>query len=175
MINLLQEEDSKQSLTLYNKDDAGEIISSATLEKTEHAMAGTWRQVGEQYPRYDFFLNPYQDTRFTTCPRCGIKTRSRKFSLVVDVKPSHTMIVDKMCRFCYICGLLIVHQDQLEDLLATNFMEIDPEIIGNDYLVLGTLDRVEWNREKRSPLSFAQVVEYLHDFKEVITFERVPG
>lgn len=173
MINLFQEEDVKQSLAFYEKDEEGEITSRAIIEKTEHTMTGTWRQIGKQGPRYDFFLNTYQDTRFTTCPRCRIKTRPRKFSLAINVNPAHTIIVDKICRFCYVCGLLIVHQDQLEDLLATNFMTIDPEVIGNDYLVLGTLDRAEWNREKRDPLSFEQMIEYLHDFKEVVTFERV--
>ncbi len=174
LINTYRDEDIKQSLSLYEKDAKGEIAAQVVIEKTEHAMTGTWRRIGKQYPRYNFFLNPYQDTRFTTCPHCKIKTRPRKFSLVVNVASSHTMIADKICRYCYICGLLIVHQDQLEDLLATNCMAIGQQgIIGSDYLVLGTLDRAEWNREKHDPISFEQVVEYLHDFKEVVAFERV--
>jgi hypothetical protein len=70
--------------------------------------------------------------------------------------------------------LLIVHQDQLEEQLTTQFMLIKPEIIGNDYQVVGTLDRAEWNKGKQEPLSFEQVREYLHDFKEVVTFQQVP-
>jgi tetratricopeptide (TPR) repeat protein len=175
LINPSQEEDAKQSLALYEKDEQGEITSSTIIERVGHAVTSTWRQLGKQSPRYDFFLNTYQDTRFTTCPRCGIKTRPRKFSLVVNVNPSYTTILDKICRFCYICSLLIVHRDQLEEQLASQFMIINPQAIGNDYQVIGTLDRVEWNKGKQDPLSFEQLREYLHDFKEVVTFQRVPA
>ena len=111
---------------------------------------------------------------FTTCPQCKGKTRSRKFSLVVNVNPKHTVIVDKMCRFCNACDLLIVHQDQLEEQLATEFMTSNPEVTGNDYQVIGTLDRAEWNQGKQDPLSVERVIAYLHDFNEVVSFERVP-
>ena len=174
LINPFQEEDGKQSLALYEKNEEGEITSSTIIERTGHAVTSTWRQPGKQPPRYDFFLNTYQDTRFTTCPRCSIKTRPRKFSLVIHVNPGHTTILEKICRFCYVCGLLIVHQDQLEEQLTAQFLTINPEVIGNDYQVVGTLDRAEWNQKKQEPLSFEQVREYLHDFKEVITFQQVP-
>ncbi len=175
LINPNREEDVKQSLALYEKDEEGEITSSTIIERAGHAVTSTWGQLGKQPPCYDFFLNTYQDTRFTTCPRCMIKTRPRKFSLIIHVNPDHITIVEKICRFCYVCGLLIVHQDQLEQQLVSQFMLINPEIIGNDYRVVGTLDREEWNREKQEPLSFEQVREYLHDFKEVVTFQRVPN
>jgi tetratricopeptide (TPR) repeat protein len=174
LINPSQEEDVKQSLSLYEKNEEGEITSNTIIERVGHAVASTWRQPGKHPPRYDFFLNTYQDTRFTTCPRCCIKTRSRKFSLVIHVNPKHTTILDKICRFCYACDLLIVHQDQLEEQLVAQFITSNPEVIGNDYQVVGTLERAEWNQGKHEPLSFEQVREYLHDFKEVITFQRVP-
>jgi tetratricopeptide (TPR) repeat protein len=175
LINLSQEEDTKQSLTLYQKDDEGAVTSSTTIEKVGHTITGTWRQPGKQPPRYNFFLNTYQDTRFTTCPQCKIKTRPRKFSLVVNVNPKYTIVVDKLCRFCYSCDLLIVHQDQLEEQLAARFMTINPDAIGNDYQVVGTLDKAEWSQRKQDPSSLERVIEYLHDFKEVVTFQRVPA
>jgi len=175
LINLSREEDEKQSLALYEKDEEGEVTTSTVIERVGHVVTGTGRQLGKQSPRYDFFLNMFQDTRFTTCPRCKIKTRPRTFSLVIHVNPGYTTILEKICRFCSVCGLLIVHQDQLEDRLFTQFMAIDPEAIGNDYQVIGTLERTAWNREKQDPVSFEQVREYLHDFKEVITFQRVPA
>lgn len=174
LINLSQEEDAKQSLALYEKDEEGEITSSTLIEKVGHVVTTNWRQLGKQPPRYDFFLNMYQDTRFTTCPRCLIKTRPRKFSLVIHVKPDHIFIVEKICRFCYVCGLLIVHQDQLEKQLVSQCITSIPEIIGNDYQVVGTLDRTERNQEKQGSWSFEHVREHLHDFKEVVTFQRAP-
>jgi tetratricopeptide (TPR) repeat protein len=174
MINPYREEDVKQSLALYEKDDEDEVTTCTVIEKVGHAVTGTWRRLGKQPPRYNFFLNTYQDTRFTTCPQCKGKTQPRKFSLVMNVNPRHTTILDKMCRFCDACDLLIVHQDQLEEQLAMHFMTGKPEVIGNDYQVIGTLDRAEWKRGKQELLSSEQVIEYLHDFKEVVTFSRVP-
>ena len=139
-----------------------------------HIETSTWRQLGKQSPRYNFFLNPYEDTRFTRCPDCRAKTRHHKCTLVVEVQPKYVMIADKESRFCSHCNLLIVHKEELEDLLATHLtMTANPHLIGNDYDVLGTLDREKWDRGRREPFTFDQVIEYLHDFKEVVTFERV--
>jgi tetratricopeptide (TPR) repeat protein len=170
LINPSQEEDVKQSLAFYEKDAKGEVTSSTIVERVGHAVTSTWRQSGKQRPRYNFFLNTYQDTRFTLCPHCKSKTQLSKFFLVIHVHPGHTIILDKMCCFCDACDLLIVHQDQLEEQLATKFMTINPEVIGNDYQVVGTLDRAEWNQGKQDRLSFERVMEYLHDFKEIVTF-----
>ncbi|HEV2579426.1 MAG TPA: hypothetical protein VGT44_01125, partial [Ktedonobacteraceae bacterium] len=117
------------------------------------------------------FLNPYQDARFTSCPQCGIKTRQRKLPLVIHVDPMYTLILGKTCRYCVNCDLLIAHQDQLEDQLSMYFSTINPESIGNDYLVMGTLDRPEWRQGMQDPLSIQEMIEHLHDFKEVITFQ----
>ena len=173
IINQSREKDVEQSLALYEQDDEGEITDCTVIERVGHSMTGTWRQIGKQPPRYHLFLNLYQDTRFTTCPRCDIKTRLRTFSLVIHVNPASTAILDKTCRFCDTCGLLIVHKDELEKRLATTFMKSDPETIGNDYLIVGTVDRAQLNQARQRPSSFEQVVEYLHDFKEVVKFEGV--
>jgi hypothetical protein len=37
------------------------------------------KQFGKQSPRHKFFLNPYKDARFTSCPKCTAKTKLRKF------------------------------------------------------------------------------------------------
>ena len=173
-INLAQGDDAKQSLALYDKNEEGEITSSTIIEKVGRATTGTWKPMGKQSPRYDFFLNPFQDTRFTTCPQCKGKTQVRKFSLVIHVNPSLPMVLDKTCPYCETCDLLIVHQDQLEERLAKSLMAVDPQAVGNDYLVIGTLDSAEWSHLKQEEPSFRQIVEHLHDFKEVVTFSRKP-
>jgi hypothetical protein len=101
-------------------------------------------------------------------------TQINIFSLVIHVSPASTTIVDKFCRFCDPCDLLIVHQDELERRLAATLMESDPEIVGNDYLIVGTVDSAQLSRVRRQkPASFDHVVECLHDFKAVVKFERV--
>jgi hypothetical protein len=52
----------------------------------------------------------------------------RKFSLVVRVNPSYTMILDKTCCYCNTCDLLIVHCDQLEEQLAKDLLRTNPTV-----------------------------------------------
>lgn len=65
---------------------------------------------------------------------------------------------------------MILHQDQLEEQLVAHFTTFNPEIIGNDYLVIGTLNWTEWKHEK-DQLSTQEMIEHLHDFKEVLAFQ----
>src|SRR6266700_5615395 len=69
---------------------------------------------GKQPPRYRFFLNPYTDVRFTTCPQCRGKTSQRKLPLVIHIDPMQLVALNKTCRYCPRCDLLIAHQDELE-------------------------------------------------------------
>ena len=100
-------------------------------------------RLGKQPPRYRFFLNPYTDVRFTTCPQCCGKTRQRKLPLVIHVDPLQLVALNKTCRYCPACDLLIAHQDELEAWLTAFFSEHRPEIVGNDYLLLGGLKEGE--------------------------------
>ena len=131
-------------------------------------------RLGKQPPRYRFFLNPYTDVRFTTCPQCGSKTRVRKLPLVIHIDPLQLVALNKTCRYCPPCDLLIAHQDELEAWLAAFFGQHKPEIVGNDYLVVGTEDRTDWRRGVRTPLSTGEALEYLHDFIEVVRLEPAP-
>src|SRR5215813_4141782 len=99
----------------------------------------TMTQLGKQPPRYRFFLNPYQDVRFTKCPQCGGKTLQRKLPLVIHVDPMQPVSVNKTCRYCPRCDLLIAHQNEMEQFLAAFFSVQNPEVVGNEYLVIGTL------------------------------------
>ncbi len=135
----------------------------------------TTTQLGKQPPRYRFFLNPYQDMRFTKCPQCDSKTLQRKLPLVIHVEPMEMLSLNKTCPYCPHCDLLIVHQDDLEHLLASFFAEQKPEVIGNDYLVIGTEDRTAWKRGMQQPLTMQEALEALHDFKEVVTFKITGG
>ena len=132
------------------------------------------RRLGKQPPRYRFFLNPYRDARFTSCPQCGAKTHSRKLPLVIHIDPMQLVALNKTCRYCPHCDLLIAHQDQIEAFLAAFFGQHRPEIVGNDYLVVGTEDRAVWSRGVRTPLPIPEALEHLHDFAEVVRFEPAP-
>lgn len=81
--------------------------------------------LGELPPQYKFFLNPYTDVRFTaSCPGCSKQTKQRKLPLAIHVTDWGMVILNKACRFCPACDLLIAHQDEIEGHLAQLFAEI---------------------------------------------------
>jgi tetratricopeptide (TPR) repeat protein len=168
-LNLAQGDDVTHSLALYEE---GEATATTIIEKVGRAATGIWKPTGKQSPRYDFFLNTSSDTRFTTCPRCKGKTQARKFCLVMNVHPNIPVILEKTCRYCDPCNLLIVHRDQLDEQVAKHLMTSNPQAVDNDYLVVGTLDKAVWNHMKHQELSFEDIIEDLHDFKDVVTFPR---
>ncbi len=127
----------------------------------------TTTQLGKQPPQYRFFLNPYEDVRFTKCPQCDNKMHQRKLPLVIHVDPMQILSLNN--------DLLIAHQDDLEHFLASFFTEQMPEVVGNDYLVLGTLDKPEWKRGTQQKMTLQEMLEALHDFKEVVTFKLTGG
>jgi hypothetical protein len=95
--------------------------------------------------------------------------------LVIFVNPIDPVALNYTCRYCPKCKLLIAHQDEIEAHLTQIFMQRKPEVIGNDYIVLGTMDRADWKRGLRQPLTFDEMEKCLHDFKQELYFEIVGG
>ena len=109
--------------------------------------------------------------RFTSCPKCRKRTKQRKVPLVIHVDPRNPVSINKTCRFCPACDLLIAHQDEIEQQLALLFARHDPSRIGNNYLVIGTWDRTDWQRSMTTPLTIQEMLDSLHDFEEMLRFE----
>ena len=130
---------------------------------------------GKLPPQYTFILNPYADARFTRCPDCNQRMKQRKLPLFIHIDPMNGVVLNKTCRYCPDCDLLIAHQDQIEGLLAAMFAEHNPSIIGNDYLVLGTVERAAWREGVKQPKGIPDMLEHLHDFKEVHSVRVQPG
>jgi len=63
--------------------------SDAAIRKGGATVAK--KKVGPQFgklpPQHRFFLNPYRDMRFTSCPKCNGKTKLRKLPLAIHVNP----------------------------------------------------------------------------------------
>lgn len=133
------------------------------------------KRLGKQKPRFKFFLNPYADMRFTRCPKCEDKTKLRKLPLMIHVEPDNFVALNKTCRYCPYCDLLIAHQDEIEAYLAAYFAEHQTDAIGKDYLVVGTFDRPDWQKGVNASVPVEEMLEYLHDFKQVLHFEVTGG
>lgn len=132
-------------------------------------------RLGKLPPRFSFFLNPYVDVRFTaSCPGCSGRTKQRKLPLAIHVHAWGMVVLNKTCRFCSHCDLLIAHKDEIESHLAPLRSRLEPGVFGNDYLVVGTVERKDWRRGLDNPLGPAEMIEALHDFKKHLQFEPAP-
>jgi len=87
----------------------------------------------------------------------------------------HPIVLNKTCRYGPGCDPILVHQDELEHQLAAQFSELDPSVIGKDYLVLGTVDRQDWREGVTQPKGIAEMLDHLHQFKEVQSVRVQPG
>lgn len=84
-------------------------------------------------------------------------------------------MLNKTCRFCPTCELLIGRKRDIEPLLAAAFSERRPEIVGNRYLVIGTLDRADWKALNRSERTPSDIAEAAYLFEDEIHFEITGG
>jgi hypothetical protein len=92
----------------------------------------------------------------------------RKVPLFIHVDPMNPVILGYTCRYCPDCDLLVAHQDEIEHLLASLFAERDPSVIGSDYRVMGTVERKMWREGMKTNKGIGEMLESLHDFKEVL-------
>ncbi len=132
-------------------------------------------RLGKQLPRYRFFLNPYRHERFSRCPQCSNKTGQRKLPLFIHIDPNQPFLLNKTCRYCSHCDLLIAHQNEVERLILTAVPTLDEETVRGHYLVVGTLDRADWKRIIQNDSPVEATIEALHDFKDAVVFTPVGG
>lgn len=129
------------------------------------------RTLGKLPPKHTFFLNPYTDDRFTRCPQCRKPTKIRKFPFVIHIDPNVLMTLNMSGPYCPKCDLIILHQDIVEELLTIAFVEQNPSIVGNDYVIIGTAERAFWRKASKQSGTYAELFDNLHDFKQVVIFE----
>jgi len=125
--------------------------------------------------RHRFFLNPYEDAAFTRCPKCEAKTKIRKFPLVIHIEPDQMFLLNKRCKYCEACDLIIARKSEIEPLMAAAFEERRPEILGNEYLVVGTMDRQDWRKTTKGEMKQIDTVDRIRVFEDVWRFEILPG
>ena len=127
-------------------------------------------RLGKLPPRHRFFLNPYVDERFTRCPGCGDATKVRKKPFLIHIDPDVLLLLNMRGRYCPACDVLILHQNVVEDLLVRTFEQRRPDIIGNDYLILGTVEPAFWRKHKGKATA-GPLFDNLHDFEQVVVYE----
>jgi len=131
-------------------------------------------QLKPKNTRHYFFLNPYKDAAFTKCPKCENRTMVRKFPLVIHIEPAQMFILNKTCKYCTRCDLIIARKSEVEALMAACFEDRDPEIVGNEYLVIGTLEKRDWRARDKISDDPQETIKRMHAFKNVWNFEPMP-
>jgi hypothetical protein len=99
----------------------------------------------------------------------------RKVPLMIHIEPNHLFALRKTVKYCPSCDILIVHKDELEQQLAYSFQKRAPEHIGNDYLILGTLDVADWKRGMAKPVPLKEMLDRHHPFKEELEVKVTGG
>ena len=132
--------------------------------------------IGQLPPLYRFFLNPYRDMRFTAgCPKCDMKLRQRKLPLAIHVSDWGTVVINKTCRYCPDCDLLIAHQDELRSMIDQILTGMEPAAVGRPFFVVGTLERNAWRAGVTKPLDRKEVLAAFHDIREYLNFKITGG
>uniref|UniRef100_A0A8J6ZX89 Uncharacterized protein n=1 Tax=Desmonostoc muscorum LEGE 12446 TaxID=1828758 RepID=A0A8J6ZX89_DESMC len=125
--------------------------------------------------RHRFFLNPYIDCAFTKCPKCETKTKIRKFPLVIHIQPQQLFLLNKQCKYCPSCDLIIAKKQEIEPLMTATFVQTNPQILGNNYVVMGTVDKKDWKEGDKNLLSPSEMIGRIYVFKDVWNFEVIPA
>jgi len=94
---------------------------------------------------------------------------------VIHIEPAQIFVLNKTCRYCPDCDLVIARKQEVEAMMAATFEDQRPEIVGNEYLVVGTLDRADWREGNKNQLLPNQVVDRVYIFKDEWYFEIEPG
>lgn len=128
-------------------------------------------QLGHLPPQHDFFLNPHTDARFTRCPKCEAATKLRKKPLMIFIEPMQPLTLNKTCRYCPACDLLIVHKDELDELIRKVCLQNFPNLLGHEYFVVGTVERKAWKEGYQGEVKVDDIFATLHDFKRYLEFE----
>jgi hypothetical protein len=125
-------------------------------------------RVGKLPPRYSFLLNAYPHERLSKCPVCEQLTHLRKFALFIHVEDWGPLILGKSCRYCTPCELIMAHCNELEAQLSLSSAQFKPHKAGSGYLVIGTVDRKEWQKGlDGNGTSFGDVLSHMADFKKL--------
>lgn len=109
-------------------------------------------------------LNPYPSEKISACPLCEQRNRQRKLPLVILINPETTFVLDYTCRYCPQCDLLVGHKHVIEELLAIAFRKINPEVIGNKYLIVGTAEKSAWLESMIEQRTAGFMLEHTQDF-----------
>jgi hypothetical protein len=133
-----------------------------------------------QKGKYYFYLNPFDEHGLSCsrCPKCEGKTKIKKIPLAIVMEKANAALnLNKTCRFCPYCELLIAKKSEIESFLQ-QFKEVYL-IDTSDFYVVGTMDRKIFNKTNgKGPMNTGESKEAcdaITPFKNVWNFKITGG
>lgn len=124
--------------------------------------------------KHYFFLNPYTDCSFTRCPKCENKTKVKKLPLAILLeKRKLIFILNKTCKFCPYCDLIIAKKHELDSIIM-QFFSLNT-LSKDDYYVVGTQDKTVYREGLHKGLIKDDPMKGVSLFKNVWKFEMQPN
>ncbi len=106
---------------------------------------------------------------------CRGNTFKRKFPLMIMVEDGPALSLGLTCKYCARCEFIIAHSHELEAELCTAFEKIAPAKIGNDYHVVGVMDKKVWKKGLKAGSPSGNAMDAVIFFKQYLTLEYSPG
>lgn len=132
-------------------------------------------RLGQLPPKYKFVLNPFPEFRASNCIDCNRQNSARKVPLLIHVEPTRFVALNYTCRYCLRCDLLLGHQHEIEHLLHDLFLKVDPQAIGTEYVIIGTIEKAAWRLSRGQPKTPSEMLAQTHDFKAYSTLHLTQG
>ena len=123
--------------------------------------------------KYDFMINPYPHMRISKCPICDKKTGQRKLPLMIHIDPAQIFSLNYTCRYCKRCDLLVAHKHEIEHYMTEMMRSANPKVIGNPYLIMGTVERKIWKENMENPKPPHEMIKHVAVFNSVYNELRV--
>jgi hypothetical protein len=99
----------------------------------------------------------------------------RKFHLLIHIDGFGLLTLGKTCRYCPKCEFIIAHQDDLEHVMAETFSKSQPDVIGNQYFVIGTVEKKAWQEGMIQPMKLEDIRDHTADIKAYMALGYEPG
>lgn len=126
--------------------------ASAQIDEPAEIGDGVLRYVVPGGAGPNFFLNTSTYARYTRCPECGEPMKQRVRYLTVFIEPNVMVLTRQQCRYCPKDDLLIAQADLIQPYLEHALQQVDPNMIGNDYVVVGELPSHDYRKRGSGPL-----------------------
>jgi tetratricopeptide (TPR) repeat protein len=114
----------------------------------------------------NFFLNTSTYARYTRCPECGEAMKQRVRYLTVFIEPNVIVLTRQQCRSCPNDDLLIAQADLIQPYLEHALHQVNPDLIGNDYVVVGDIPANVFRKRGDGPLDPEWVKAQTIPFRE---------